>query len=456
MFEVGPFAYTFKGNEKKIFSNEKIVINENELVLIAGPSGAGKSTMLQILKGIIPHFSSGELSGDILYKKKRLDGDFFHQNLSEIIFLFQNPFSQIIYPFVKEEFFFSMENFKFSKDEMSSKKKELSESFGLDSFWHKKTADLSHGQCQRLVLASLLAINPKVLLLDEPTAFLDPEARADFYQWLKRIKGTQTIILVDHHLDEVLPFVDQILNVSLNGEVTKASRLSNLNQEQANKLSLPNLVNQNQDSIELNLNNLFFKYPDQEKLLEDISLGAGNGDVFVIRGKNGKGKSTLLKIIAGILKPQMGKVEVYKNKKEILAKNIFKEIGFVFQNPESHFFYDSISEELKNMADKTNAQAFLELFFKDIQLSRSPFLLSEGEKRRLSILMTVFQDKSILLYDEPTFGQDRESILIIHRMIVLLKKMGKIQIIISHDEQFIQSLGAKVYNLDNGTLLRNS
>lgn len=456
MFEIGPFAYTFKESHKKIFSNEKIVINENELVLIAGPSGAGKSTLLQMLKGIIPHFTSGELSGDILYKKKRLDGESFHQNLSEIIFLFQNPFSQIIYPYVKEEFFFSMENFKFSSEEMSRKKNELSKSFGLDSFWDKKTADLSQGQCQRLVLASLLAINPKVLLLDEPTAFLDPAARADFYQWLRQIKGTQTIILVDHHLDEVLPFVDQVLNVGINGEVTKATSLTNLKQELDNKLSIPGLLIQKEASVELNLTHLFFKYPDQEKLLQDISLKAVNGDILAIRGKNGKGKSTLFKLIAGILKPQMGKLEVFINKKQILTKNIFKEIGFVFQNPESHFFYDSISEELKSISEKKNAQIFLEMFFRDIELSRSPFLLSEGEKRRLSILMTVFQGKLILLYDEPTFGQDRESILVIQRMISLLKEMGKIQIVISHDEQFIKSLDAEVYDLENGSLLRDT
>lgn len=456
MYEIGPFEYTFKKNihhlssdpsssnvAKKVFSREKIEILKHELVIVTGPSGGGKSTFLQLLKGIIPEFSSGRLEGSILYKKKPMHGEFFQENLKEILFLFQNPFSQLIYPRASEEFFFSMENYNYSREQMDQKKKELQAYFDLESLWHKKTTELSHGECQRLVLASLLAIDPEVLLLDEPTAFLDPEARQDFYHWLSKHKGQRTIVLIDHHLDEILPFADKIIQVDAEGAVTLRTSIS-----VAKNLNIPQLpMNEMQNSeVELKIEHVFFHYPDRPKLLEDISLTARSGEIVVLKGKNGKGKSTLFKIMAGLLKPLKGEIQIAKNKQLLAPKSHYREMGFVFQNPESHFFYDTIKEELRNFKDQ-DLNRLLQSFFKDIDLSRSPFLLSEGEKRRLSILMTAFHHKSILFFDEPTFGQDSESIHLIKTIILQLSAMGKLQFIISHDENFIRSLGAQVYEL---------
>lgn len=462
MFEIGPFQYTFKKNSyasssiapvKKIFTKTPINILDRELVVITGASGAGKSTLLQILKGIIPEYSTGEFEGKVLYRGGMISGELFRKNLKQILFLFQNPFSQLIHPDVPEEFFFSMENFNFSQKEMDQKKVELNDFFNLDDFWNKKTCDLSHGECQRLVLASLLAIDPEVLLMDEPTAFLDPEAREHFYNWLKKIKGTKTIILVDHYLEQVLPLADRVINVSSEGEVAVQGVDSLLSSEIVSSF-ISNSINSAYSKVELKLSNISFHYPEQIKMLEDASLLASSSEVVVIKGKNGQGKSTLFKIIAGILKPLKGSVGITKNNFEIPLKKRDKEIGFVFQNPESHFFYDTIKEELKSVEDKPELKRLLDVFLDGVDLNRSPFLLSEGEKRRLSILMTVFLDKSIILYDEPTFGQDQQSIAVIVELIKYLKAMGKIQIIISHDESFIDSIADKTYELKSGKLER--
>jgi len=459
MFEIGPFEYQFKKNAKKIFTNHNIIIKEKEFVLITGPSGAGKSTLLSILKGIIPQFTSGKLSGEIHYKGKPLDGEYFNQNLKEILYLFQNPFSQLIYPSVPEEFFFTMENFNFTSEQMDQKKEEFKSHFDVESFWHRKTSELSHGECQRLVLASLLAIDPQVLLLDEPTAFLDPIARANFYEWLKNMKGLQTIIVVDHHLNEILPLADKVLIVGLNGEISQSSQ--RLSDEQKKMIEivpfdigipLKNLIVPCKESVSLELSQVCFHYLGQKSLLNEISLKLTAGEVLVIKGVNGKGKSTLLKIIAGLIRPKSGKVSVMKNSKLIHYKNYFKEVGFVFQNPESHFFYDTIEEELKAFENLEDFEKLSGIFLKDVDFLRSPFLLSEGEKRRLSILMTMMMNKSIFLFDEPTFGQDQESISLIREMIIHLKAMGKVQILISHDDKFIESLSASAFELVEGHL----
>ncbi len=453
MFSIGPFEYKFKNQTKKIFCDSSITIANNDLVLITGPSGSGKSTLLQMLKGIIPEYTTGQFTGTILYNDQPLFGVFFKKNLSEIVFLFQNPFSQLIYPKVAEEFFFSMENFNFTKEKMLQKKNEFENSFRLKNLWNKKTIDLSHGECQRLVLSSLLAIEPQVLLLDEPTAFLDPEARADFYHWLNKIKGKQTIIIVDHHLNEILPLADKIINVSLDGLVT--SSLISIQREPGfvQAIKLPSLQKSTPTMLELRKIN--FHYSDQKTLLKNISITASNGNILVIRGKNGNGKSTIFKIIAGLIKPISGSMKIWQNEKELPFKKFSKEVGFIFQNSESHFFYDTIAEELAKIENRKEMDTLLDSFFYNIELSRSPFLLSEGEKRRLTILMTVFLKKNILLYDEPTFGQDQESITKIKELINYLRESGKIQIIISHDEEFIQSLNAKVFDLRDGELVEN-
>lgn len=457
MYHIGSFSYTFKKNNdsafesKKIFCNENIDIKNGELVVISGPSGGGKSTLLQLLKGIIPEYSSGIFEGEILYKNSPLYGDFFKENLKEILFLFQNPFSQLIYPNVAEEFFFSMENFNYSKEEMDEKKRELQKYFNIESLWNKKTSDLSNGECQRLVLSSLLAIDPKVLLLDEPTAFLDPQSRKDFYSWLSQFKGGRTIVIVDHHLEEILPFADKVIYVSREGEVSHGG---NNKVNISAPISLNLNMSQKTKHVRLRMTDLSFHYKDQKKLLQNISLSSISGDIVVVKGKNGEGKSTLFKLMAGVLKSKKEEVELTKEGIKIPIKDHHKEIAFVFQNPESHFFYDTIKEELNLKNSQNQYDDLLNVFLKNIDINRSPFQLSEGEKRRLSILMTAFQDKSILFYDEPTFGQDPESISMIREIILFLKGMGKIQFLISHDENFINSLPASVYELVNGQLVR--
>lgn len=451
MFQIGPFHYSFKKDSKKIFCDSTLKINEGELVLISGASGAGKSTLLQILKGIIPEFKAGDFSGAVLYNGQPLHDQFFKNNLKDILFLFQNPFSQLLYQNASEEFLFSMENYSYTKEEMDKKKAELQDYFNLENLWNKKTANLSNGECQRLVLASLLAVDPKVLLLDEPTAFLDPEARREFYEWLAKIKGTKTIILVDHHVEEILPWVDKVLHVSSAGEVTDKAGGQPVDSV-IEEMSWSTGISK-KENLKLRLSHVYFHYPEQTSLLKDVNLNASSGDIIVIRGKNGRGKSTLFKLMAGMIKPLEGEMELFADGTEVPFKKIQKRVGYVFQNPETHFFYDTIREELACIS-KENLTNILEKFFKNIDIDRSPFLLSEGEKRRLSLLMTVFLNKSILFYDEPTFGQDKKSIGMIRSMILHQQSEGKIQFIISHDDQFIDSLSPVVYELNSQTLKR--
>jgi energy-coupling factor transport system ATP-binding protein len=448
MYEIGPFHYHFSRGNKAIFCKEKLIIQSGELVVITGPSGSGKSTLLQILKGIIPEFKAGELTGTVTFNGEALNGAGFTKNLKEILFLFQNPFSQLLYQNASEEFFFSMENFGFSKEEMDKRRAELEDYFQLDGLWNKKTNNLSNGECQRLVLASLLAVNPSVLLLDEPTAFLDTQSRKEFYDWLVQMKGQRTVVLIDHHIDEILPQADRVLLVDHDGELKASTPEPHVEVS----FEWPALK-KTEEQISLRLNHVYFHYTEQKTLLRDLTLSASSRDIVLIKGKNGKGKSTLFKLMAGLLKPLEGEVEMTVNGSMLPFKKRRNHIGFVFQNPETHFFYDTVDEELQQVPT-SDKEKILQHFFKEIQLARSPFLLSEGEKRRLSLLIVIYQNRSVLFYDEPTFGQDKKSVDMIRSMILQQQKMGKIQFLISHDDHFIESLNPIIYQLEDQTLKR--
>jgi energy-coupling factor transporter ATP-binding protein EcfA2 len=455
MYKLSPFSYSFNksGKVQKIFLESELIFNKNETIAITGPSGGGKSTFLKILKGIIPEYSSGELIGEITYNGNSLTGIHFQENLKKILYLFQNPFSQLIYPTTEEEFLFSMENFNFTREEMTIQKEKFENLFGLKNIWGKKTSQLSNGECQKLVLASLLAIGPEVLLLDEPTAFLDPKARAEFYNFLNVIKGDRLLIIVDHHLDEIEPLISRMIEISSDGYISECDK-NIVKMKAVQKIDLPTL--ENNQKIQINLKDIQYSYNKKIPILKNINTTFKSGEVVAIKGANGEGKSTLFKLLAGIIPPDSGKITTHIGQKQFINTKNFPNIGFIFQNPENHFFFDIIEEELKqsfkNVEAVTIKNDLLKRFFKDINLKKSPFLLSEGEKRRLSILMTIFLGKNILLFDEPTFGQDQNSIEQIAGLIRELKKRGLVQIMISHDDELIHDVADRILVLANGSL----
>lgn len=426
------------------------------MVAIVGPSGGGKSTFLKMLKGIIPEYSSGILEGEVTFHDRPLSGVNFHENLKKILYLFQNPFSQLIYPTPEEEFLFSMENFNYTRDEMNSEKEKFEELFNLTKIWGKQNSQLSNGECQKLVLSSMLAINPEVLLLDEPTAFLDPEARAEFYHFLNEIRGDRLVIIVDHHVEEIKGLVTRIVEVSIDGKISEREDLNFSQSMKIENIDLGKVDIPRFSSLQFKLENLSFAYSAKSSLLKNLNVEFLSGEIVALKGQNGMGKSTLFKLMAGIVDPNSGNVIFEINDKKSKNKKVFPNVGFIFQNPESHFFFDTIEEELrqsfKHIKSSELKQSLLQRFFHEIDLNKSPFLLSEGEKRRLSILMTVFLGKGLLLFDEPTFGQDQKSIQEIVLLMKELKKLGLIQIFISHDNNFIKEVADRVFLLDSGSL----
>ena len=219
-----PFDFHYARTRAGIALSTPLNLPERGLVWLTGASGSGKSTLLNLIKGLYPEFIHGTLAGGNPAIAR------------DALYLSQNPHTHIVHERVGEEFFFSMEHRQYTPEQMHAKKY-LLEQYGLGDMELKPTAQLSHGQAQRLLLASMLATEPKVLLLDEPTAFLDEEIRTEFYQLLNELKQHVCILLVDHHM-QVAEYADVCWHISEKGELNKRSPESWLAMQDAHDLWL--------------------------------------------------------------------------------------------------------------------------------------------------------------------------------------------------------------------------
>lgn len=428
--------------EATLASAQSIELPERGLHLLTGPSGSGKSTLLSLIKGLTPHYSPGTFTGVIHYKNELVDKDFVHKKQNEIVYLFQNPLNQIIYQNPRLEFCFTAESQQISYDRFVKHKTSLAEAFNLNGLWNKKTTELSLGQAQRLLLSSLLVTHPKVLLLDEPTAFMDQPARNLFYRLLAELKEKHLVLLVDHHVNEVQSIVDSFIVVDQQGKVTHQQDLELQKSFDFTHLKLRNPPLKKSEGYQIQFEQVSFAYKKDQPLLKEISFAMRAPEIVAIRGENGSGKSTLLKLMVGALKPSSGQIRQSSS-----AKNMAKNMGYVMQNPEDNFICDTANEELLE-ADKE----FVNLFFPQKNLNVSPYSLSEGEKRRLSLLVHLNSKKKIILYDEPTFGLDQKNKYFVAESLLKFREKNILQIVVSHDEEFINSVADRVFTLKDGKL----
>lgn len=427
MLNISPFEFFYPNAvEPTLVSTAPMILSDRGLHLLTGPSGSGKSTLLSLIKGLCPHYIPGRFTGEIRYNHEMVDKDFVHKKQNEIVYQFQNPFHQIIYQNPQLEFCFTAESQQITYENFVKHKNSIERAFGLSNMWNKKTSELSLGQAQRLLLGSLLVTNPKVLLLDEPTAFMDKPARELFYVMLAELKEKYLVLLVDHHISEVKHLVDSFIVVDQQGRVSYQDRFT-ASAFDFSKLKQNYLSSNISDGYQINLNQVSFSYKKDHPVLKDISLSIKAPEIIAIKGENGSGKSTLLKLIVGTLKPT--------------------QVGYVMQNPEDNFIYDTANEELAE-TDKD----LVNLFFQDKNLNVSPFSLSEGEKRRLSLLVHLNPNKKVILYDEPTFGLDEKNKFSVAESLLKFREKNILQVVVSHDDAFIGAIADRVFTLKDGKL----
>ena len=424
-------------------------INQGEIVTLCGPTGCGKSTLLKLLKREIS--PAGELSGDILFDGKELSSLTAEEQSRDIALLFQNTEDQIVTDKVWHELAFGLENLGLSQSDMENRIAEIIAFFRLESISRSDTGALSGGQKQLVLLSSLLAMSPKLLLLDEPISALDPENAEMFISTLKRLHAQTgiTIIIAEHKINYLAPISDKMV-VMDGGRIICADE-PNIAQGEYKKL-LPPIKRKSKaasgksddQSIAppaVTLKNVFFRYTKKSPdVIENLDISFRRGKCHAIFGCNGAGKTSLFNLISGLYKPQEGKI-VFSDKKP--------KIAYIPQNVELLFIADTVEKEL---ADTGLNKANYPDYVNRLNLSSSPFDLSGGEKQLLALAKISALNPDILLMDEPSKGMDTNLERIMQSELKRFTENGICVIMSTHDLEFAYAVSDLCSILSMGRL----
>jgi len=446
------FHYSSEGEEvlKKFDFN----LEYGKVALLSGVSGCGKSTLLSLINGIIPRVTPGLFDGEILIDGENIKSKSMSQISRKVGSVLQNAESQIINQTVEDEIAFGCENFGFEPHFISSQIDKSCSLMQIQKEW--KTRTLSGGQKQRVVTASTLAMNGDILIFDEPLANLDGEGAVILLKLLQGLaaKG-KAVLLVEHRLDVALPYADIVWNLK-DGRVEKVRNKNEFLKSQSDVIQSGGKpeVTVPRDTALL-LTGIKKKFGSRE-ILRGIDLEIKKGERILLTGENGCGKSTLMSIIARLLKADEGKISQYLNLdlNRRAGKKWFKTCGVVFQNPNYQLFAGSVRDEILFGAEnKDYALCLADWFELTPLLDRHPHSLSEGQKRRLTVCSILAQKPKLLLLDEPTVGQDYHNL---RNMIEIInhvhKEMQNTMITITHDIRCKKALCDREIKIEGGII----
>ncbi|MFE3975399.1 MULTISPECIES: ABC transporter ATP-binding protein [unclassified Peribacillus] len=454
----------FPGDGSLIFKDLSVSIDKGEKVLLLGPSGCGKSTLLQVLSGLIPN------SIEVPMKAEKL------KCASSWGYVFQDPDSQFCMPFADEEIAFVLENLSVPKEEMNEKIQNHIRKVGLN-LGHTSIETLSGGMKQRLAIASVLALEPEVIFLDEPTAMLDPEGTKEIWGLLKEVGRDKTVIIVEHKIDHVLEFIERIVLFNGEGEIMadgpRDTILSLYKKEMKEhgiwfpgvwdeyiQENAPIREQQFADGSPLVHVQGFSGFRNKEEKIKVEELMVHSGEWIVIRGENGAGKSTLLHALMQFIKTN-GTYELMGAPIK-RVKNLTDHMTFVFQNPEFQFIANSVYEEIAyslrigkrpHQEIMERVQSLLEVFRLEAHRDKHPFQLSMGQKRRLSVAASIVIDKKIILLDEPTFGQDSKNTFALLEWFEEYRRRGTTVIMVTHDDHISRNFATRIWTVKDGNVI---
>ena len=426
----------------QILENVNIALNYGEVNLVSGHSGEGKSTLLYIISGIIPNITDGKLSGEVLINGEDIKGKRLGEVCRKVGVVLQNADEQIIQKTVEDEIAFGCENLAFSPEKISKQIDTVCRLMKLEKQWNCRT--LSGGQKQRLITASTLAMGQKIVILDEPLANLDTAGAEMLMSTLKSLaKAGYCIIVIEHRLDVVLPFVDKVFHVG-NRNVNEITDRENYLKEQS--IEIEDACSTFSGTLPVfSLADVAFSVKERD-ILNGVSFDILKGSRAVLLGENGCGKTTLLRLISRLEKPCRGvilqNIDDKFGQKSKQGKKWYKKVGVVYQNPDYQLFMPTVEKEIKFGAKSDEyADEIAEKFGVKHLYVRHPQSLSEGQKRRVSIAAVVATNPEVLILDEPTVGQDYKGLC---KMVEVLNRIHEethnTMITVTHDKRCAAAL----------------
>ena len=495
------FSYpTSKG--KKSLDDVSLTIHKGEYAVLCGKSGSGKTTLLRQLKTVLaPH---GKKSGQILFNGVPLDQVNQRDQSGKIGYVMQNPDDQIVTDKVWHELAFGLESLGCDQKTMRARVAEMACYFGIQDWFHRDVANLSGGQKQLLNLASIMAMQPEVLILDEPTSQLDPIAASDFLNTVRKINielGT-TVIITEHRLEDIFPYADRAIvmdggkviaddtprnigkllweqdndmftamptpvRVFYGAEGTGACPLTvregrnwlsrEFTEMPAHKVMPVAVLPEEIESPALSLKELWFRYEkDAPDILRGVSAEVPVGSLYAIVGGNGAGKSTTLKAICGICRPYRGKVKIFgKLVEKYKSAELFGGcLAMLPQDPKSLFVKKTVREDLEEMTgDKALIGEVAATCQIEGLLDSHPYDLSGGEQQRAALAKVLLTQPKLLLLDEPTKGIDSFFKETFAKILKELQAKGITVVMVSHDVEFCAKYADMVSMFFDGQIL---
>ena len=470
------WGWRHAGRKNAALSGVDLDIAPGERVLVLGPSGSGKSTLMGGLAGLLGGAEEGEATGTLT-----VDGVAPAQARGRVGLLMQDPEAQVVLARVGDDVAFGMENLGVPREEIWPRVADSLNAVGLDVPLDHSTTELSGGQKQRLALASILAMGPGLLLLDEPTANLDPSGVAEVRAAVEAVveRTGATMVVVEHRVDVWAPLVDRVIVVA-DGRIAADGPLDEVLEQQGDALRergiwlpgddvaaevgpAPEVAPASSEAAPIaRVTDLTIGYDKASPVRSGIDLTIERGVSTCIVGANGAGKSTFALTLAGLLPPLEGTVEVETSDgtagdpHEWSSKQLLGRMSMVFQEPEYQFLASTVAEELAigpravGMTEEEIAP-LVEEHLEALGLTKlaraNPMTLSGGEKRRLSVATALISAPELLILDEPTFGQDRGTWLGLVRLLRAALERGVTLVSITHDPAFVAAMGQRVVDL---------
>ena len=510
MIQIENLTFTYPGAEEPTLKNLSVEIEQGDFLAIVGNNGCGKSTFCKTLNGLIPHFTAGDMEGKVviggLDTRECEIGDL----AQKIGYVYQDFENQIVRPTVLDDASFACLNFDVKDYE--EKGRRALEMCGIAHKTDEYIWQLSGGQKHLLALAGAAALSPEILVLDEPIAQLDPAHARDIYEVLKTMNETygKTIIVIEHHTEYIARYCKHVMLMRGGGIAWKLparEALCRVEELQKSNIFPPQVTlaaNRVAGGAETVLpftveegNEFFGRYPqtdvakarildappeentilefenvsveyrsvkgDPVRVLNDFNLEIHKGEKIAVIGSNGAGKSTIMKLMCGLLKPSEGKILLQgQNIKEMEMNELSQILSLVYQNPEEMFIKDSIRRDIEyamKVRDVENYQKRTEGLLERFQLTdlqdRDGRLLSGGQMRRASLAIGIALNPSILLLDEPTANLDIATRKEILRTLSDMKNITDTVMIATHDMQLVCEWAERILVLSGGKLLKD-
>ncbi len=490
--DVKDLVFNYVGAGKPVLTVDDFHVIEGEVALVIGKSGGGKSTLVNCFNGVIPHIFKGNDPDGVKVYGNAVKQTPLPKLSTMVGTLLQDPETQVLNYTVEEEIAFGPENLMMPTEEIQRRVDEAIATTGIENLRERETYVLSGGELQRVALAAVLAMRPKLLIMDEPTSNIDPEGTARVFQTLTGLKGKSTLIIVEHKLERALHFIDRVVLVD-DGKVVfdieKARLVEHVDELHAAGIDVPEhylyakkfgmdptdieairqrivregleLVTPRRDNTGKVVLEAYAHVEVPGKVLVDAELTLREPQVLAVMGRNGAGKSTFLKTVMNFLDKELtSKSRLVINGVDLGKASIQergKYIAYVPQSFDLMLINKTVEEEVSYSLRKRGVkdyrgptEEFLKLFGLQEVRKQDPLMLSVGQRRRVAMASALSAGVKIVMLDEPTSGQDFYHKEIIAKEINMLKGLGYSFIIVTHDAKFVYRYADSVVVLDAG------